>query len=210
MNSKERTQKLSALAREIAVALNRLVPLRPWTFVEPSEDTYSVYLRNAGKARIYFQFDDWAHDEPKRLSVSGYMHIGKNNSHVEVYEKGERLTAPRITVGTARGAEAIAKDITRRFLPEYLRIFALAEEKVAKEIAYENAQAALLSECLRVCGKVRASHGYAQGKGTAYLDPENYRKNVEFSCNDKTIDAKFDDLTLEQVKHIIEYLKEKE
>src|ERR1017187_1663892 len=78
MTSAERTIALSELARQIAFELNQITPLRPWTFVLPTEDVYSVHLRNAGKARIYIQFDQY--ENPKRLSVSGYQHIGKNRS----------------------------------------------------------------------------------------------------------------------------------
>jgi hypothetical protein len=215
MTSAERTIALSELARQIAFELNQITPLRPWTFVLPTEDVYSVHLRNAGKARIYIQFDQY--ENPKRLSVSGYQHIGKNGQFVEVYENvkrndythWERVTVPSITVAISRGPEAIAKDIAKRFLPEYLRIFALAEEKVATDAAYEakietNLQrlAAMAGvnfhseDGLNYRGEQRKSFSWKVG--TAYH---------EVKVNDHDADLKLNDLTFEQAEKIITLLK---
>src|ERR1019366_4986329 len=54
MDSTQRTATLSEYGRSIAAHLRKLEPLRPWTFGEPTD---SVHLRNAGKARIYLEFD---------------------------------------------------------------------------------------------------------------------------------------------------------
>src|SRR5208337_5009244 len=144
MTSTERAKFLTFLGTALAPALSALNPQRPWTFVEPTEDTYTVYLRNAGKARIYLQLESSkGYDLNDRVLVTGHMHIGKNGSYVEVYDRGadgtgwNRVSAPRITASLKKNPEAIAKDIAKRFLPEYLRVFAMAEDKLAKEEAYE-------------------------------------------------------------------------
>ena len=213
MTSAERTAALSLWGRAIAQVLNdNYTKLRPWTFVEPTEDTWSVYLRNAGKARIYIQFDQY--EVPKRLIISGWQHIGKNTSYVEVYEKGadgsgwNKQSVPSITVALARGHNAVAKDIAKRFLPEYLRIFALAEEKVAADLAYEGKIAANLQRLAAVAGvKLLGAESTYRGEqrkefswrvGTAYH---------EVKVNDHEADLKLNDLTFEQAEHIIKYLQ---
>jgi len=85
-----------------------------------------------------------------------------NHVHVQISgiwpQRGENGTyatpgsiqesSPSISCSLSRGYEAIAKDIQRRFLPEYLRIseylriFAKLEEKIASDQAYEDRRAA--------------------------------------------------------------------
>lgn len=200
MTSQERTQALSGLARQIATELRKLLPARPWTFVEPTEDTYSVYLRNAGKGRIYLSFDGY--NEPTRLSISGHLHIGKDNRFVEVYERSSRVTLPSITVAIKRGPEAVAKDIAKRFLPEYLRILELAEQKVAEAAAYEATIAEHRNHLAAVCGvKLHPQdecHDFSWHLGGYHT----------VKINEKNVDLKLVDLSFAQAEHIIKYLKE--
>jgi len=209
MNSTERTKALSEIAQQIAAELCKLDPLHPWTFAAPNEDTYSVYLRNAGDARIYVQFDGY--NEPTRLIVSGHMHIDKNGSYVEVYEKGadgtgwNRVYSPSITVAIKRGPEAIAKDIAKRFLPEYLRVFALAKAKVAEDNAYEAAIAANLQRLAEATGEsVPESLSCSHSKNFTWRLGGNYH-TVTASAKDCSL--KLDNLTLEQAEQIISILK---
>ena len=214
MTSAERTTHISGLGRQVAAELRKLNPHRPWTFVEPTEDVYSVYLRNAGKARIYIQFDGY-NNTPQRLVISGYQHIGKNGSYVEVYDRGAdgtgwtKASVPSISVALSRGCEAIAKDIAKRFLPEYLRIFALVEEKVATDLAYEQKIAANLQRLADVAGvQFHSEDGlnyrgeqrkeFSWKVGTAYH---------EVKVNDHEADLKLNDLTFEQAEKIITLLK---
>ena len=214
MTSAERTIALSDIALQIAYKLHSTCG-QAWEFVKPTEDVYSVYLRNAGNARIYIQFDGY--ENPKRLSISGYQHIGKNGQYVEVYENvkrndythWERVTAPSITVALSRGYEAIAKDIAKRFLPEYLRVFSLAVTKVAADAEYEAKIAANLQRLADVAGvKFHSEDGlnyrgeqrtsFSWKVGTAYH---------EVKVNDHDADLKLNDLTFEQAEFIIRYLR---
>lgn len=216
MTSTERTQLLSHYGRNIAEALRAIAPLKPWTFVEPTEDTYSVYLRNAGKARIYLQFDGYGHEKPTRLSISGHLNIGKNNQYVEVYEMGAdgtgwyKASVPSITVTCAKNPEAIAKDIMRRFLPEYVRVLALAEDKLAKDTAYEAKIAANLLRLADVAGVEINSTEHLNGRGevrkdfTLCIGESQYHK---VNVTDHDADLKLDSLTFEQAEYIIRYLK---
>jgi hypothetical protein len=209
MDSTERTNLLSFYGRAIAGALNALVPLRPWTFVEPTENTYSVYLRNAGKARIYLQFDGY--EKPTRIIISGYLHIGKNGQYVEVYEKSadgtrwNRCSVPSITVTVAKNPEAIAKDIVRRFLPEYLRVLALAEDKLVEDAAYEAKIAANLQRLAWATGTLLTDCDRHEARKNFTWKLHNNYHTVTASENDCSLTL--DNLTIEQAEKIIGILK---
>lgn len=211
MTSAERTIALSGLARQIATELRKLNPLRPWTFVEPTENTYSVYLRNAGKARIYLQFDGY--NEPTRLSISGILNIGKNNQYVEVYERGadgtgwNRVNAPSITVAIARGPEAIAKDIAKRFLPEYLRVFQLAVDKVQADTDYDAAITANLQRLASVAGEKLPSEQNYRGEVNKNFTLHIGNNYYTVTASAKDCSLKLDNLTIEQATYIIKYLR---
>ncbi len=76
-----------------------------------------------------------------KVEVSGYWPQAPNNgpttSPRDVHETG-----PEISCSLSRGPEAIARDITRRFLPEYVRIFAKCQERIDAHVAYESRKAA--------------------------------------------------------------------
>jgi hypothetical protein len=208
MDNTERTQLLSFYGRAISGALNALVPLRPWTFVEPTENTYSVGLRNAGNGRIYLQFDGY--EAPKRISISGSLHVGNLGQYVEVYERGadgkgwkiaSRL--PVITVTVAKNPEAIARDIVRRFLPEYLRVLALAEEKVAANNAYEATIAANLQRLAKATGTALPWSSELRNNFT-WKRGNNYH-TVTASAEDCSL--ALDNLTFEQAEKIIAVIK---
>ena len=99
-------------------------------------------------------------------------------------------------------------NIARRFLPEYLRIFALAEDKVAKDAAYEAKIAANLQRLAKATG-THVSTEAPNGRGEV-------RKNFTWKLRDNyhtvTASAKdcsltLDNLTLEQAEKVIAILK---
>lgn len=209
MNSQERTQELNRLGSAIAQAITNLQnPLASaWRYVTPTEDTYSTYCVNAEGARIYFQH---AQGNETRLSISGWLHIGKNTQYVQVYDKDHnRLSAGEITVGIYRGVENIAKEILRRFLPHYLEVFALAQCKVKDDARYEasvlaNLTALSKAACLtlpyhdeRRNEVLRTNSGSTNGfyiKLTASATPDEQQLDI-------------DHLTVEQAAYILNYLK---
>ena len=214
MTSAERTSILTTLGSRIAEELRKLNPARPWTVVEPTEDTYAVYLRNAGQARIYLHFEGYGSTEGQRLVVSGWQHIGKNSQYVEVYERCPvgsgwyRQNAPSITVSVKRGPEAIAKDISKRFLPEYLRIFALAEAKVTTDLAYARTLVDNLLRLAKVAGVTVPTDNTWRGEQRKYFSLHIGNSYHTVQANEKDADLKLSSLTFEQAEHIIRYLKQ--
>jgi hypothetical protein len=212
MTSAERTIALSALALPIAAELCTLG--HAWEYVPPTEDSYSVYLRNGDGARIYLQLtSSKGYDKDDRVLVTGYQHIGKNGQYVEVYDRGadgtgwNRVTVPSITIALSRGPVAIAKDIAKRFLPEYLRVFALAQAKVAADNSYEAKITTNLQRLAAVAGvtlPTEQRHYNEVNKSFTFHLGNSYH---EVKVSDKDVDLKLQDLSFEQAEHIIKYLK---
>jgi hypothetical protein len=142
-----------------------------------------------------------------RVEVSGYLNIGKNNAYVTLYEGCNRVTVPSISVARARGAVAIAKAITSRFLPEYTRIYNLAIAKVAVDNQYDVEVTANLQRLAKVSGT-------PLGKD----DPRDREVSTSFSlsigevygtvtASTKTAQLELRCLTVPQAEHILRYLK---
>lgn len=198
----DRTARLSGYAKCIATELHKLDSLHPWTFVEPTEDTWSVYLRNAGNARIYVQFVGYA-DNPERMEVSGNLNIGKNRQYVQLYENGNRVGVPTITVAVSRGCAAIAKDISKRFLPEYMRLFTMAETKVREEA---KAKADIHANLQGLASAVGKSIPIDEASGFNFsFGVSGVYGNVAAFADDASLNIK--NLTYAQAAHILKYLR---
>ena len=207
MNSKERTLALSNLAVQIAATLNaEHTKARPWTFVEPGEDTYSVYLRNAGKGRIYLSLtSSKGYDLNDRLSITGSLNIGKNNQYVEVRDSNyKRISAGEITVAVSRGVNVIAQEIAKRFLPHYLEVLELAERKLDKEQAYN----ACITDNLTRIAKIAGARINTNTEGVARNAWVTLRGvHTDITVYEEECSLKLDNLTFEKAEYILRYLK---
>lgn len=210
MNNIERTAVLTQLGRALAPLLSVVTFGNvAWKFVEPTEDNDSVYLQNDEGARIYLQLtSSVGFDKNDRVEVSGFLGIGKNGSYVEVRDKSyNRVTVNSITVALSRGAGQIAREIGLRFIPDYLYVFALAQEQARCDAEYEATITAGLQRLAKAAGtevpttdkwqrEVRSSFtlsiGEVYGDASANLDSASLKLNC---------------LTYKQAEHILSYLK---
>jgi hypothetical protein len=215
MTSKERTIALSGYALQIAFELHAKHG-QAWEFVKPTEDVYSVYLRNAQGARIYLQFESSkGYDLNDRVLVTGHMHLGKNGSYVEVYDRGadgtgwNRVSAPSITVALSRGCQAIAKDIAKRFLPEYLRVFAMALDKVQADADYDAQITANLQRLAKVAGVAVSTEQQCYGEVNKSFHFSVRQRYYDVTASAKDCSMKMSSLTIEQCEFIIKYLRGK-
>jgi hypothetical protein len=83
---------------------------------------------------------------------------------------------PRITVGSARPAEAIAADVRRRFLPAYLALYAQLRERRQRAEERERRDAAIRAELAGILGErvgddsiIRYSDGGGKPAGSRYV-----------------------------------------
>lgn len=108
-------------------------------------------------------------------------------------------TSPEISVAWARGPEAIAKEIKRRFLPEYERIYARCFEKAASYQKHEDeARATWESVCAEIACDSRHNRHYVNAGGDLNLTVENRNGSIHIEGYVKTPD---------QLKGIIDALK---
>jgi hypothetical protein len=207
MTSIERSEALRAIAFCVAQELGK-----PWTYTEqPAEEAgWQEYIRSADTGmRIYFSLQSSVgYEKHDRVEISGSLNIGKGGEHVTLYEGSSRLNPPSITVARTRGAEAIAKAIKSRFLPEYTRIFGLAVQQVAANRIYDTQVTANLQRLAKAsgnvvstkenehCREVRTSFTLSIGEvyGTAHASTSTAQ--LELRC-----------LTMTEAEHILTYLR---
>jgi len=80
-----------------------------------------------------------------RVSISGNYPGGYSNLPYGA-------TRPEITIAHERGGETIAKEITRRFLPSYLELLAVARERHARNEEHEIQQHHTAERLARILG----------------------------------------------------------
>jgi hypothetical protein len=133
--------------------------------------------------------------------VHGNFHIGRDKQFVDVREwnGSERAKLPEISVAGDRGAQAIAKEIKKRFLPAYLPLLAKAIARRDEANSYED--------------KTRANLVYlAASVGAPVPDERNrstvYASGVEIQVSGDSITLKLSSLNVEQAKQILQMVKE--
>lgn len=100
-----------------------------------------------------------------RVVVSGYWPRTPQSAFTS--PRDVREDTPTITVDSGKPHEQIAKDIKRRFLPEYQRIFEKIEAKIAQDLLYESTKDANFNSLL-AAGPSILKRGYGTQK--AVLD----------------------------------------
>lgn len=122
-----------------------------WTRVGKNDDNGYLWTSLCnGAEQIHLGLDEYKN----RVSVSAnWPKLPDGSSWLPRQRHGE---APSITVDATKPVEQIARDIVRRFLPEYRRLLALALEDVASSTKYRDDTKAAFDEV------VAASKGYLQ------------------------------------------------
>jgi hypothetical protein len=226
MDSKERNVILRALANQLGNILSSTSKpwkgdVGTWSFTPPEDEAtnWMVHIDRADGAKLYLQLhSSKGYDLCDRLHVQGSLNIGRNREYVQVYERGpsgtgwDRCINPDITVALSRGAEAIAKEITRRLLPEYLRIYALAVAKLQDDNAYDTKVDNNLRILAKAIGTVLPAK--KQDPNNSYV--EKQRTSFTFNhgevygditASNKTAELKLRCLTINQAEHILAYIK---
>lgn len=127
---KELQQELQQeLAPQIAATLSDLLG-QTWTHAPPPERCWYTYITGPGGCGIHVSLD--TRNSGGRLNITSQWpeQINDGRGTHSFYPYQDR---PHITVGFGRGAQAIAKDIARRFLPKYLPMW---EQMLQRRAAY--------------------------------------------------------------------------
>jgi hypothetical protein len=194
--------RLSALTAEIAQALGAPWKVKPPRAGYDDESYPSRYIVNGEGAELVIRIEEYG-AKKGRVNVYGSLNIGRHWQYETVYENGNRVNVPDISVNPERGVEVIAKEIKRRLIPEYLRVLGLAQAQVKKA----NERTAARQAALRKLHKLAGGHApdferepdkdrlYSTAAGTIVV---HYDGSVQFERLD---------VSQEQAEHIIEYLK---
>jgi hypothetical protein len=210
MTTIERSEALRAIAFGVALELGH-----PWTYTEQDAEHCAAreFIQNKDTGmKVFFGLSSSkGYELCDRVEVSGHLNIGKNNAYVTLYEGSSRVAVPSISVARARGAVAIAKAITSRFLPEYTRIYNLALAKVSADNDYDTqvttnlqrlakASGTVISDSDSRCGgfrnEVRTSYSLSIGEVYGTVTASTDTAELGLRC-----------LTMEQAEHILQYLK---
>ena len=196
------TKELTALTQSISDALGA-----DWYVPEQEGGNWARKIQHKTmNATLYISGDGY--NKPTKCTISGGLNVGPNGQYVEVHENvkrndythWERVDPGSISVTIARGAAVIAKEINRRFLPEYFRILALANSQVVKENDYKKAKRANLVRLAAAAGKTLANDDrevFNLSAREAYGD---------VSTSEKTASITLHSLTIEQAEAILRLL----
>lgn len=119
--------KLEALVTEISQHLNG-----DWIVAENRRDSYHLC---SAEMRISISLDGYNWEQSKKVKISGVYPRYRSTQYVT-----SGMELPRIGCSISRGAEAIAKDIKRRFLPQYQEALKTAQEKIERYTVINDAR----------------------------------------------------------------------
>ena len=102
-------------------------------------------------------------------NVSGYWPMSDTGGYMTPSDVRE--TSPSIGVGKSKTPEQIARDITRRFLPEYLRVYNLLVSKKIERLAYKDRKR-VNWETVVNSGLVDSPRGMFNPRKDGYTDPQ--------------------------------------
>lgn len=157
---------------QLALGIDRYLP-DGWTLFTPKEeDTISdraFFVKGDLKFGISL---NWG--KPDRLDIStwtwpSYTRMERRDIRREIiypnslYEPKE--TSPAISVSATKGYDVIAKDIARRFLPEYERIYARCKEKADNYQAHEDRSRDQWQDVCHILNKDPKSDSYYSALG---------------------------------------------
>lgn len=151
---------LQALAKEVA----KFLPGWTWRgpLYEHTTDTH-VVITNADGAQITVSGNGWTRDG--RLTI-GAGRWPKTKKGEECGPNGYSDPHPRITVAENRPAKDIAREIERRFLPDYLPLYAkMVEQRNAIDVRQDSAKVKVTELTKIIGGETR---GLEAGDGEVH------------------------------------------
>src|SRR4029077_333144 len=190
---------LIQLTKDVAFFLNEGDTTPAWTFKPMDEPYPTQYISGPNEAELSIRIETYG-SRKGRVEVHGNFHIGRNREFIDVREwnGSERAKLPEISVSGERGAQAIAKEIKRRFLPAYLPLLAKAIARRVEANTYEDKTRANLAMLAEIVGaRLPEDHG----RTTTYFT------GGDIQVSGDSITLKLSSLSVEQAKQILEMMK---
>ena len=159
------------------------------------------------------------YNDSTRLTVVGITPRGKNRQYVRVYVPSatggwDEFKFSSIGVSAKKTAEQIAKDIVRRFLPNYRKAVILVRAKIAADEKYAADKRANLEACARTLNAtLRSDYRDIRGCDAVYEPLGSFHSNIgdtiriEVKASANDVDVDIDNLTVEQAKAVLQFIK---
>jgi hypothetical protein len=203
---KELREKRTALAKAIAKALGGTLE----TYKDADafdEMRYQKVTLEGRTIGLYFDHD--------RIEVSGAWPMERDTLGAMRTMRPRDLGVinyneeePRIGCSASKGAEAIAKDIKRRFLPAFTRIYDACVERIAKNEEHGNIALKAARELCKRFGSLKDLKG--EGQAASFWHSETGAVTVN-AWNDGRVSVAFahrlTGLTIEQAEQILRVLQ---
>lgn len=196
---------LVQLTKDIAFFLNEGETTAKWTFKPLDEPYPTQYITGPNEAELAIRIETYG-SRKGRIEVHGNFHIGRNREFIDVREwnhaTSERCKLPEISVAGNRGAEAIAKEIKRRFLPEYLP---LLQKAIDKRNAANSHEDKTRTNLITLAAIVNASVPTDRDRTTtSFYHSDRAYGDIQVSGDSVTL--KLSSLTMDEAKRILAML----
>jgi hypothetical protein len=199
---------LVQLTKDIAFFLNEGETTVKWTFKPLDEPYPTQYIKGPNESELAVRIETYG-SRKGRIEIHGNFHIGRNREFIDVREwnhsTSERCKLPEISVSGTRGAAAIAKEIKRRFLPEYFPLLQKAIDKRDAANSYEDNTRANLTALAAI---VNASVPTERDRTTASFY-HNDKAYGDIQVSGDSVTLKLSSLTMKQAQSILAMLTEK-
>lgn len=210
--------ELIQLCKDVSFFLNEGSKTEVWKFQAPKDTdgfcypSQTIFNASDPDCELHLRIETYGSNKGK-IEVHGNFHIARDENGTKSFEDvrehgiGGYSSLPSIAVSMSRGPEVIAKEIKRRFLPEYLPLLKKAQTKRdSREEYYRKAQSNLRT----LAAIVHADMSRLKREGTEISTYSSDSAYCEVRTNDtgKT-DIKITNLTFEQAKRVLAIVAER-
>ena len=183
--------------KEVAAKMVSVCKSLGWRIEKPSDEFSHVYLKAhiEGFPSSYVSLTYGRYPYEGRITITAY-----SNHDSAIYRYGENHLT--ITVSATRSADAILKEIQRRFVPSYLEIARKAEEIQRRHDEYARA----LETCMGVL-KGEPLEETEKQNGKVHFHLEEIWGSVQYGSDDQ-LSIDFHNVPAVKVRSILAILRE--
>jgi hypothetical protein len=188
----QKKQAAERVVREHAVqAIAAELHLRDgaWRWAPADGDSERDTIRHTSGAELFFRMDSY--DVRGRIEIRGSFHIKQHGNLYEHIPYDDRQARLGITVARDRNAEAVAREIQRRLIPEYLRIYTVAVERKRKADYNRGVACSIAEQVAKLVGddhftqrnEHRNGEYVAYGSGITVKISTHSGGSIEYRCD---------------------------
>jgi hypothetical protein len=193
----ERFKLLASTAVVVAAAMGAGWSVEPHKYSEFGDDS-DVYLRHTDGRRINLSISTYNYKG--MVDVSGSYDYGDSSLGVGFPRD---VSHPGISVGLTRGGEVIAKEIKRRFLPDFDAVHARIAESIRKSTVYRDTQEGITARLAALAG---AEPRRTSPREFRLYGVEGNNRHVEVKVISGVVDIKIDNLTECEAGQVLQLL----